>query len=203
MRGTLKKNRRTSTQMPPQMKCSGMEESGVYVRTPTGRTHTYSNATGRMCSNFKAEAVSLQTAAAFIAERKSDKSVALTDSKAAFQSLTSDAPDQAIRGLQEDLRRLPHECTAVLRWIPPALRGIPGNDCPDSLWQSLVAIISNHQAHPHTRRQRPCYATERNREEESHWGLQPNPRSHQPPPETRPDHQSSGCGQATADYGPT
>ena len=160
MRGTLKKNRRTSTQMAPQIKSSGMEKSGVYVRTPTGQAHTYSNATGRTCSNFKGEAISLQTAAAFIAERKSDKSVALTDSKAAFQSLTSDAPDQAIRRLQEDLRRLPHECTAVLQWIPPALRGIPGNDYPDSLWQSLVAMISNHQVQLHTRRQRPGSATE-------------------------------------------
>ena len=64
--------------------------SGVYVRTPTGQTYTYSNAIGRTSSNFKVEALALQTAAACIAERKPDKTVVLTDSKAALQSLTSD-----------------------------------------------------------------------------------------------------------------
>ena len=29
--------------------------SGVFVRTPTGQTVSYSNTTGRKCSNFKAE----------------------------------------------------------------------------------------------------------------------------------------------------
>ena len=49
-----------------------------------------------MCSNFKAVVLTLQTAAAYIAERKPDKTVVLTDSKAALESLTPDAPDQAI-----------------------------------------------------------------------------------------------------------
>ena len=69
MRGTLKKNGRTSTKMAPQMKPSGMVKVVcMYVRTPTGQTYTYSDATVRMCSNFKDEALALQTAAAYIAE---------------------------------------------------------------------------------------------------------------------------------------
>ena len=41
--------------------------SGVFVRTPTGQTFDYSNATGRKCSNFRAETSALQKAVAYIA----------------------------------------------------------------------------------------------------------------------------------------
>ena len=40
--------------------------SGVFVKTPTGQTVSYSNATGRKCSNFKAETSALQNAVAYI-----------------------------------------------------------------------------------------------------------------------------------------
>ena len=57
------------------------------------------------------------------------------------------------------------------------------------VWQRLVARHPSHQAHPHTRRQRdPAPLQAEDRVEDSRWGLQPNPRCHQPPPETRPDH---------------
>ena len=70
--------------------------SGLFVRTPTGQTVGYSNATGRKCSNFKAETSALQNAVAYITEMKPQKTVILTDSKAALQSLTSNTPDQQI-----------------------------------------------------------------------------------------------------------
>ena len=49
--------------------------SGVFVRTPTGQIVSYSNATGRKCSNFKAETSALQNAVACTAEMKLQKIV--------------------------------------------------------------------------------------------------------------------------------
>ena len=91
---------------------------------PTGQTVSYSNATSGKYSNFKAETSALQNAVAYIAEMKPQKTVILTDSKAALQSLTSNTPDQQIQQLLKDLQLLPHECTMVLQWIQ-AHCGIP------------------------------------------------------------------------------
>ena len=55
-------------------------DSLVFVRTPTRQTVICSNATGRKCSNFKAETSALQNAVAYIAEMKPQKTVILTDS---------------------------------------------------------------------------------------------------------------------------
>ena len=53
---------------------------------------------------------------------------AQTDSRAALQALTSDAPQTclSVRKLQEDLQKLPHNNVVVLQWIP-AHCGIQGN----------------------------------------------------------------------------
>ena len=109
--------------------------SGVFVRTPTGQTVSYSNATGRKCSYFKAETSALQNAVVSIAEMKPQKTVILTDSKAALQSLTSNTPDQSIHQLLKDHQLLPHECTVVLQCIP-AHCGISGNERADRLAKS-------------------------------------------------------------------
>ena len=93
------------------------------------------NAIGRKCSNFKAETSALQNVVAYIAEMKPQKTVILTDSKAALQSLTSNTPDQPIHQLLKDLQFLPHECTVVLQWIL-AHCGIPGNERADHLAKS-------------------------------------------------------------------
>ena len=105
------------------------------VRTPAGQTVSYTNATGRTCLNFKAETSTLQTAVAYIAEMKPQKTVILTDCRAVLQSLISDTPDQPIRQLPKDLQLLHHECTVVLQWIP-AHCGIPGNERTDHLAKS-------------------------------------------------------------------
>ena len=109
--------------------------SGASVRTPTGQTVSYSNATGRKCSNFKADTSAPQIAIAYIAEMKPQKTVILTDSKATLQSLTSNTPGQKIHQLLKDLQLLPHECTVVLQWIP-AHCVIPGNERTDRLAKS-------------------------------------------------------------------
>ena len=66
---------------------------------------------------------------------KTQKTVILTDSKAALLSLTSNTPDQPIHQLLKDLQLLPHECTVVLQWIP-AHCGIPRNETADHLAKS-------------------------------------------------------------------
>ena len=109
--------------------------SGVFVRTRTGQTVSYSNATGRKCSNFNAEILALHNAVAYIAKMKPQKTAILTDSKAALQSLISNTPDQPLHQLLKDLQLLPHECTVVLQWIP-AHCGIPGNERVDRLAKS-------------------------------------------------------------------
>ena len=102
--------------------------NGVYIRTPDGNTQTYSDATGTRCSHFKAKVCALQTAVTHIKTSQPEKSVVLTDSKAALQSLGSDSPDK-------DLHSIPAQCTIVLQWIP-AHCGIAGNEEADKLAKS-------------------------------------------------------------------
>ena len=134
--------------------------SGVLVRTPTGQTFGYSNATGRKCLYFKAETSALQNAVAYVAEITPQKTVILTDSKAALQSLTSNVPDQPIHQLLTDLQLLPHECTVVLQWIPDHC-GIPGNE-EEIAWLSLGANNCNPCPPPLTRKPKPCSETDNN-----------------------------------------
>ena len=82
-----------------------------------------------------AETSVIQNAVAYIAEMKPQKTVILTDSRAALQPLTSNTPDQPIQQLLKDLQLLPHECTVVQQWIP-AHCGIPGNERADRLAKS-------------------------------------------------------------------
>ena len=89
--------------------------SGVFVRVPTGQTVNYTNASGRKCSNFKAETSAVQTEGAYIAEMKPHKTVILTDSKAALQSRISNTAEPPIHQLLKDPQSLPHECTVVLQ----------------------------------------------------------------------------------------
>ena len=108
--------------------------SGVFVRNPTGQTVSYSNATGRKCSNFKAETSAPQIAVAYTSEMKPQKTVTLTDSKAALQSLLSSTSDQPIHQLLKDLQLLPHKCP-VPQWFP-AHCGSPENVRADRLAKS-------------------------------------------------------------------
>ena len=132
----------------------------MFVRTPTGQTVSYSNATDRKCSNFKAETSALQTAVAYTAQMKPQKTVILTDSKSALQSLTPNTPDQPIHQLLKDLQLLPHECTVVLQWIP-AHCGIPGMK-EQLAWPSLGANNCNPCPPPLTKKPKPCSETVKN-----------------------------------------
>ena len=71
-------------------------EAVACLSGPQQDKQNYTNATSRKCSNFKAETSAHQTAVAYIAEMKPHKTVILTDSKAALQSLISNTSDQPI-----------------------------------------------------------------------------------------------------------
>ena len=129
----------------------------MFVRTLTGQTISYSNATGRKCSNFKAETSALQNAVAYIAEMKPQMTVIRTDSKAALQSLLSNTSDQPICQLLKDLQLLPQECTVVLQWIP-AHCGIPGNERVDFIGQVCEQTTATPVYLPLTR-PKPCSET--------------------------------------------
>ena len=107
----------------------------MFVRTPIGQTMSYTNATGRKCSNFKVETSAFHDTVDYIAKMKPQMTVIIADSKAALQSLFSNFPDQPIHQLPKDLQLNPQECTVVLLWIP-AHCGIPGNERADRLAKS-------------------------------------------------------------------
>ena len=114
--------------------------SGVFIKTTDGQKHTFSNATGKRCSNFKAETLALQTAISHIITTQPEKSVILSDSKAALQSLSSDSPDRDVQKIKEDLHSIPPRCTVVLQWIP-AHCGISGNEEADQLAKNGSKMI--------------------------------------------------------------
>ena len=87
----------------------------MLVRTPTGQTVSYSDATGTKCSNFKVKTSALQNTVTYIAEMKPQETVILTDSKASLQSLISNNSDKLIHQPLEDLQLLPHKCPVVLQ----------------------------------------------------------------------------------------
>ena len=127
------------------------------VRIRTGQKVSYSNATGRKCSNFKTETSALQNTVAYIAEMTPQKTVILTDSKVALQSLIFNILDQPIHQLLKDLQLLRHECTVVLQWIPPT---VGFQEMKEQIaWLSLGANNCNPCPPPLTRKPKPCSET--------------------------------------------
>ena len=123
----------------------------------------------------------------YIAEMKPQKTVILTDSKAALQSLTSNTPDQPIHQLLKDLQFLPHKCNMVLQWIP-AHCGIPGSEKADHLAKSGSKQLqpmstSTYQEDKTLLRNRQKMSMEKSR-----WRLQPLHWPYQPSGKTWADH---------------
>ena len=150
----------------------------MFFGTPTGQTVSYSNATGRKCSNFKAETPALQNAVTYIPEMKPQKTVILTDSKAALQSLTSNTPDQSIHQLLKDLQLLPHECTVVLQWIPAHWEFQEMKE--QITWPNLGANSCNPVNLHLLGSQNPALKQSKMSMEKSHRKLQPLYRPNQP-----------------------
>ena len=99
-------------------------------------------------------------------------------------------------------KRLPHECAAVLQWIP-AHCGIPGNDLADRLAKSGSKKLQPPSTSTYQEAKDPAPKQTEDRVEESRWGLQTQPTipSTSSRDATRP--QSWGCEQTTVDYEPT
>ena len=131
----------------------------MFVRTPTGQTVCYSNATGRKCSNFEAETSALQNEVAYTAEMKPQKTVIFTDSKAALQSLTSNTPDQPIHQLPKDLQLLPMNAS----WSYSGSRPTVGfQEMKEQIdWLNLGANNCNPCPSPLTRKPKPCSETDK------------------------------------------
>ena len=159
--------------------------SGVFVRTPTGQTVSYSNATSRKCSNFKAETSALKKAVACIAEVKPQKTVILTDSKAALQSLISNAPDQPIHCWKT--RSFSH---MNVPWSYCGSKPTMGfQEMKEQITgPSLGANNCNPCPPPLTRKQNPAPKQSKMPIEKGHRRLQPLYRPKQPSGKTWADH---------------
>ena len=131
-------------------------DSGVFVRTPAGQTVSYSNATFRICSNFKAETSALHNAAAYIAEMKPQNTVILTDTKAALQSLISNTSGLPIHQLLKDHINAPssYSGSRPTVWFQKMKEQIA--------WPSLGANNCNPCPPPLTWMQKPCCETVKN-----------------------------------------
>ena len=145
--------------------------------TQDKHTHTL-RPLGNDAPTSKAETEALQTATAYIAEKKAQSAVVLTNSKPALQALTSDAPNQSVLKLQKDLQRLPHN-KVMLQWIPTH-PGIQGNGEADEPAKSGSKNRS-HGVHQPTKRQNPAPQQAKNCMEGVYHGLQSISRPDQPP----------------------
>ena len=107
--------------------------AGIYIRYPGGEQDKISIATGLYSTNFRAEAVALETAAAHIQEKDptSQKIVFLTDALSVLQSLES-GRNADLNELSNELTSLSKTNTVVLQWIP-AHCNVQGNEMADTL----------------------------------------------------------------------
>ncbi|PVD26822.1 hypothetical protein C0Q70_11969 [Pomacea canaliculata] len=107
--------------------------AGIYIRYPGGREDRLSLATGLYSTNFKAEAVAIQTGATHV-ENSPDNSnnvVFFTDALSVLQALQT-ARDKKLNDLSTALSSLCGDYTVVLQWIPSHC-GVFGNEAADTL----------------------------------------------------------------------
>ncbi|KAK7101835.1 hypothetical protein V1264_020159 [Littorina saxatilis] len=104
--------------------------AGILIQFPGGHTATSSVATGKHCTNYKAEAEALMQAASLVQDSADPcyQVVFLSDALSVLQALENDKLPQLAKALQmvRQTRRV------VLQWIP-AHCGIPGNERADEL----------------------------------------------------------------------
>ena len=112
------------------IRCGG---AGVYVQYPGGREDRICLATGLYCTNYRAEAEALKTAAAHIeiSPHASHNVVFLTDALSILQALQSNK-DSELNDLSASLASLCRSHAVTLQWIPSHC-GVLGNETADSL----------------------------------------------------------------------
>jgi ribonuclease HI len=104
--------------------------AGIYIQHTSGRIDTVSVATGKHCTNYKAEYEAMVTALGMIEETLEDcwQIVILTDALSVLQALEN----HKLPVLSEVLSRMSNTRKIALQWIP-AHCGIPGNEKADEL----------------------------------------------------------------------
>ena len=107
--------------------------AGVYIKYPGGREDRISLATGVYSTNFKAEAVAIQTGAAHLTDSPdtSHNIVFLSDAKSVLQALET-STDHNLNDLSTALTSLCRAHTVVLQWIPSHCN-VLGNEAADTL----------------------------------------------------------------------
>ena len=92
---------------------------GVFIKRPGLPSFSLSKPGGSLCSNYKAELLALYNAteALKLWERKNPKTVFLSDSLSALQSLTSETPDDSQKRLMDNINELAQSTKVVLQWI--------------------------------------------------------------------------------------
>ena len=103
---------------------------GILVLYTNGRTSTKSVATGKHCTNYKAEMEALMQAMAIIEESDEDCSqvVILTDVLSVLEAVKN----YTLPSLTRQIQRLAQSICLVLQWIPANCE-IPGNEKADKL----------------------------------------------------------------------
>ena len=104
--------------------------AGVFICHTTGRTETVSVATGKHCTNYKAEVEAIMQALTIIKESTEDCSqvIILTDALSVLEALLN----CKLPSLSRILGQLCNTRRMALQWIP-AHCGIPGNEKADKL----------------------------------------------------------------------
>ena len=76
--------------------------SGAYIRFTNGSNISLSTPGGKLCTNFRAEALAITTAADFLnsCDRPLTKVAFFTDSMSALQALDSNVTDITVRNMQ-------------------------------------------------------------------------------------------------------
>ena len=111
--------------------------AGVLIHFPNGESLSKFTATGRRCTNFRAEACALKEAATFLNQEKTERlsasTVFLTDCTSLLQSLQgTNSRNKILKDIRTQLALLSQKTTLTLQWIPSHC-GIGGNEEADKL----------------------------------------------------------------------
>ena len=103
--------------------------AGIIIQYPSGATQNASSATGKHCTNHRAETEALKQAATLVKDSlESCSPTVFTDALSVLEALQTNKSPLLSTQMQE----LGNTCRVVLQWIP-AHCGIPGNEQADQL----------------------------------------------------------------------
>ncbi|XP_052271916.1 ribonuclease H1-like [Dreissena polymorpha] len=125
--------------------------AGIHIRYPSGRNETHFMATGKRCSNYKAETEALMKAASMIDNSPEDTTsvVFLTDARSVLDALINNTSSKLVKLMT----RRSNNLNIAHQWIP-AHCGVSGNEEADQLAKQ-GAKQSNQIPRLHTERKSP------------------------------------------------